>query len=429
MNMQVLDARRDVSGGYKVDVSRGERVGRVSSEWFSRPDDERYLSLGDLARSVRGRSERSRTRVVETARIHVEANRNDPERLSLILPGADAPVAPTHWSFGQLASQVGAPAAYLRQLPAPLAAINLQYGLTSHRAEQIKTLETDDGRSGGRLELRAVTGPDYGRIYDHELVEAVQKIAGNGTGDTRWKVPGVLDWSTGIYNPRVDITRDTTTLYASDRDVFLFLVDDLNPIEAGRLPDGSPDLYFRGFYCWNSEVGAKTLGMASFYLRAVCQNRNLWGVEDFEEITIRHSKYAANRFAHEAAPALEGFANSSPQPFVNGIQAARERIVARTDEDRSDFLRKRGFSRPRRARSLRPCSPRKVARPNRSSISSRASPRWLATSPTRTPASIWRARPRNCSTRFTDLCGKALVSPALRCPSERKRAALRFVTG
>jgi hypothetical protein len=79
MNMQVLDARRDASDGYKVDVSRGQRIGRVSSEWFSRPDDERFLSLGDLASSVRGRSERSRTRVVESALIHVEANRNDPE--------------------------------------------------------------------------------------------------------------------------------------------------------------------------------------------------------------------------------------------------------------------------------------------------------------------------------------------------------------
>ncbi|MCF1480375.1 DUF932 domain-containing protein [Agrobacterium vitis] len=340
MNMQVLDGRRDATGGYKVDVSRGERIGRVSSEWFSRPVDERYLSLNELMDSVRNRAERSRTRVVESALIHVEATRTDAERLSLILPGSDMPVAPTHWSFGQLAAQVGAPAAYLRQLPAALAGINLQYGLTSNRAEQIKTLETDDGH----VELRAVTGPDYGRIYDYELVEAVQRIAGNGTGDTRWKTPGVLDWSTGIYNPRVDITKDTTTLYASDRDVFLFLVDDLNPIEAGRLADGSPDLYFRGFYCWNSEVGAKTLGMASFYLRAVCQNRNLWGVEDFEEITIRHSKYAASRFAHEAAPALQNFANSSPMPFINGIKAARERIVAKSDEDRTDFLRRRGFS-------------------------------------------------------------------------------------
>jgi hypothetical protein len=136
----------------------------------------------------------------------------------------------------------------MRQLPAPLAGINLQHGLLSHRAELVKTLEADDGR----VELRAVTGPDYGRIWDHELVAAVIKIAGNGTSDTRWKVPGVLDWNTMTHNPFVDITNDTTTLYASDRDVFLFLVDDTHPIEAGRLPDGSPDLYFRGFYCWNS---------------------------------------------------------------------------------------------------------------------------------------------------------------------------------
>jgi hypothetical protein len=339
-SVQVLEGARSGQSGYKVDPGRGERDGRVSSEWFKRPADERYLSLSDLMACVSGRAQRSRTRTVESASIRVDAGRDDAERLELALPGSDGPVAPTHWSFGQLAALIGAPASYLRQLPAPLAGINLQYGLTSNRAEQVKTLETDDGR----LELRAVTGPDYGRIYDHELVAAVQRIAGNGTGDTRWKVPGVLNWSTGIYNPHVDITRDTTTLYASDRDVFLFLVDDRNPIEAGRLPDGAPDLYFRGFYCWNSEVGAKTLGIASFYLRAVCQNRNLWGVEEFEEITIRHSKFAASRFAHQAAPALTRFASSSPASFVSGIKSARAEIVARTDEDRSEFLRKRGFS-------------------------------------------------------------------------------------
>jgi hypothetical protein len=346
--VEILDAacRRDV--GYKVDASRGERIGRVSSEWFSRPSDERYLSLSDLFAAVRSRTERSRTRTIESAAIRVEASRDDAQRLSLALPGSDRPIAMTHWSFGQLASLIGAPAAYLRQLPAPLTGINLQYGLTSQRAEQVKTLEVENGR----VELRAVTGPDYGRIYDHELVSAVQRIAGDGVGDTRWKVPGVLDWSTGIYNPHVDVTEETTTLYASDRDVFLFLVDDLNPIEAGKLPDGSPDLFFRGFYCWNSEVGAKTLGIASFYLRAVCQNRNIWGVEDFEEITIRHSKYAAARFAHEAAPALTRFANSSPLPFVNGVKAARQRIVARNDDDRSEFLRKRGFSKAETAKII-----------------------------------------------------------------------------
>jgi hypothetical protein len=89
----------------------------VSSEWFNRPADERYLSLTDLRNSVKRRSERSKTRIVESEAIRVEASRDNPERLTLMLPEAHAPVAPTHWSFGQLASLVGAPATYLRQLP------------------------------------------------------------------------------------------------------------------------------------------------------------------------------------------------------------------------------------------------------------------------------------------------------------------------
>jgi len=343
-----LSAARPVSHGYQVDITRGERIGRVASEWFSRPDDERYLSLSELYAAVRARGDRARTRTIESRAIRVEASRDDAERLALIVPGRETPVAPTHWSFGQLCSLAGAPSGYLRDLPASLAGINLQHGLLSHRAELMKTLEAEDGR----VELRAVTGRDYGRIWDHELVAAVMKIAGDGTGDTRWKVPGVLDWATMTHNPLVDATKDTTTLYASDRDVFLFLVDDTHPIEAGRLPNGDPDLYFRGFYCWNSEVGSKTLGIASFYLRAVCMNRNLWGVEGFEEISIRHSKFAAQRFAHEAAPALTSFTRSSPAPFIAGIKAARERIVARKDEDREAFLRKQAFSKAETAKVI-----------------------------------------------------------------------------
>jgi hypothetical protein len=325
---------------FKVDPTRGAHSGRVASEWFSRPADERYLDLDTLFTSVSHRAECSRTRTVESREVRVQVSSDGADALSVILPGSDGPLAPTHWSFGQLCSLVGAPAGYLRDMPAKLAGINLQYGLAHHRAEQVKILELDNGRH----ELRAATGPEYGRIFDHELVGAVRQIAGNGIGDTRWKVPGTLDWSTSTHNPYIDITADTTTLYASDRDVFMFLVDDTHPIEAGKLPDGSPDFYFRGFYCWNSEVGSKTLGIASFYLRGVCQNRNLWGVEGFEEIIIRHSKYAANRFAHEAAPALENFANSSPKSFITGVKAARETIVARNDEDRQTFLKNQGFS-------------------------------------------------------------------------------------
>ncbi|WP_026172846.1 hypothetical protein [Asticcacaulis benevestitus] len=337
-----------VSGAFAVDISRGTLNSRVSSEWWNRPDDERFLNLDDLYRSVKARADSTTVRTVRSNAVEVVANRLDNERLQLLVPGRDEPIAPTHWSFGQLCNLVGAPASYLRHLPASIAGINLQHGLIDHRGEMLKALETE----GGQLELRAVTGPDYGRIWDHELVGAVRRIAGNGTGDTRWKVPGVLDWSTMRHNPYVDVTKETTTLYASDRDVFVFLVDDAHPIEAGRLPNGEPDLYFRGFYAWNSEVGSKTLGIASFYLRGVCQNRNLWGVEGFEEIRIRHSKLAANRFVQEAAPALRRFADSSPQAFITGIKNARETLVAKTDDERTAFLTKRGFTKPETAKII-----------------------------------------------------------------------------
>lgn len=89
--------------GYRVDVSRGDNNSRVASEWFSRPDDERFLSLDELYASVRARTSSSETRIINSKEIVVQANRENAERMTLMLPGAEEPVHPTHWSFGQLA--------------------------------------------------------------------------------------------------------------------------------------------------------------------------------------------------------------------------------------------------------------------------------------------------------------------------------------
>lgn len=71
---------------YRVDISRGTNNSRVSSEWFSRPQDERYLSLGDLYESVRTSADRATTRIVESRSIRVEA-RSDDRCIRIVISG------------------------------------------------------------------------------------------------------------------------------------------------------------------------------------------------------------------------------------------------------------------------------------------------------------------------------------------------------
>jgi hypothetical protein len=101
--MTLTQNEQPVSSGFRVDVSRGERVGRVSSEWFSRPDDEHYLSLTDLHDAVRRRADRAQARTVESRAVRVEATRDDAERLALIVPGRDEPIAPPIGALGNCA--------------------------------------------------------------------------------------------------------------------------------------------------------------------------------------------------------------------------------------------------------------------------------------------------------------------------------------
>ena len=69
IDLQVQNAGHDAQGSYNVDVGRGEGVGRVSSEWFSRHDDTWSLSLSALMALVKGRADRSRTRMVDSAAV------------------------------------------------------------------------------------------------------------------------------------------------------------------------------------------------------------------------------------------------------------------------------------------------------------------------------------------------------------------------
>lgn len=354
MTMQdVTTAGNGISanGSFRVaNIGGGQSRGDLSKQWMARPADERFLSLSALREHTRKRADKSKETRVENRKFELlapEPVAGDPDsihRLDVGLPGGEC-VALTHHSFNQIAGLARFPAEPLRRLPSQITADALNYCLRYTRdVEEVKTYHSD--------ELMAVTGPDYGRIYDHDVVGAVQQVAGNGTGDERWKIPGVMDWRTMIYDPRTPVTKDTTTLYASDRDVFMFLVDDLNPIAIGKTKDGADDIMFRGFYISNSEMGTRSMKLAAFYLRAICCNRIMWGVEHFEEMTLRHSKNAPGRFIEQARPALRSFAEGSARTLIEGVAKAKAARVASDQDEAVAFLAARKFSKRRIAEVL-----------------------------------------------------------------------------
>ena len=223
--------------------------------------------------------------------------------------------------------RAGAPAGYLRDLPAPIAADALNYGLKFHRdVEDVGVLlqKADDS-----VLLRAVTGPNYGRVWNHTITEALLNRFGDGlTG--AFRVPGE-------FGRQVAVTKANTTLYASDRDMFVFLADETHRIEMKNRRDGKPGELSRGFFVWNSEVGAQSFGVAMFLFDYVCSNRIVWGAQGYQEIRLRHTASAPHRWIEEVAPAIEAYASSSTVGVTQAIAAAQAKKV----DDLDMFLRNR----------------------------------------------------------------------------------------
>ncbi|HEV2545960.1 MAG TPA: hypothetical protein VGU20_01350 [Stellaceae bacterium] len=95
--------------------------------------------------------------------------------------------------------------------------------------------------------------------------------------------------------------------------------------------------FARGFFCWNSEVGAATLGCAFFLFDYVCSNRIVWDARDFNEIRVRHTSGAPDRWLEEVVPVLDEYADASAKPVQQCIENARKRRL----DDLDDFLGKR----------------------------------------------------------------------------------------
>lgn len=292
----------------------------VHKQWATRKTDERFLDLFSMRDHFGKLKENSKGVVIANRSLNVVPNGDE-----LMIGRGSQEAIINEWAFGQIASLSGAPAGYLRSLPAPIAADCLNYGLKYVRdVEEIGLLVSRDDTDNANLSLRAATGPRYGRVWNHDIVRSLVNRFGDGvTGDFR--VPGV-------FGKRVEVTKANTTLYAGERDMFVFLCDEVNRVEVKNRRNGQSGSMARGFYVWNSEVGAATLGAAFFLFDYVCGNRIIWGMEEFKEMRIRHTVSAPHRWLEEVSPIIDEYRNGSERPVLAAIESAREKKIGDVNE-------------------------------------------------------------------------------------------------
>jgi hypothetical protein len=300
----------------------------VHRQWATRPPDERFRSFDELEAAVATRRHASSvaTWLPENIRVRPDAAGDLVVTGGQVLHGARF----SNWTFGQTCRLVGAPADFVGELPANLAADVLTHLLGQRREKHSDPLQVLIQDVPGQAPvLRAVTSEKYSRaIWDLDVVQMVRKLIDG----TSFRNP--LAFAGGKFGGEVE----PGGLYASDRDVFLTVWDEDHPIEVGD------ERFHRFALFWNSETGARTFGATLGLVRTICRNLILWGARDLIDIRLRHVGAIDLKVADEVPRILAALAVSDPSRERQVIQAAIGSQVAKNTTEAIVWLRDRGFS-------------------------------------------------------------------------------------
>ena len=291
-------------------------------EWATRPAEERFRSLGDMQTALLERKQRS----AETGLLPITEMEVLPiAEQGLAISNKQGAALLNNYSLGQLAQGIGAPAGYLRTLPAHLAAACINEGLPRYPERERSLLVTESEQ--GNV-CRAITSDQYSRYWDCDVVtDLLNTLEADG-----WRVPparpypgcpaediwqataeDILPGDAGNLSIRIGDTCGPAGLYGSDRDMFALLVNQDRAIDT---PSGA---MYRALILRNSEVGAASYNVECILYSMVCGNHILWSAESIANIRLVH----------------RGSANSTRlngRAFLAGTIAAAEQASADNDQ-------------------------------------------------------------------------------------------------
>lgn len=258
---------------------------------FRRPAEEHFATFKDLRDAAS--KQRQRCREIEARDLNVLFGESGDVYFG------DHAVRPTHYSYGQLATVARVPMHVLERLETPTRASVLNQCYERSRRFRIGLCDGDN--------LRAVTSDRYERVWDEELCEVLD----------RWLIPSGFVPAVPTGGGENAKGNDKPALFRSDRDSFQFFYSDRTPHD----PFGG---LRKGVMVFNSEVGARSLGFATFLFRDVCSNFMVWGVGEYREVAARHVGQVREVFA-SFDQELRRISNEMTPEELKVIEAAAKR--------------------------------------------------------------------------------------------------------
>lgn len=310
---------------------------KASRQWAERPADERFWNVRELHEVVTGYRRQARSTKVPYGNLQAAVNGAEVELLNTRTSNR---ALLTHWAFGQLCARAKAPASYLRELPAAIAADCLNHGLRLR--DDASEAQLMFHLNGGVV-ARSITSDIYSRIWNADITPYLVGLLDRGwiTPPAR---PAVKDNRTrpataedvlaygNAGHPSLSVQLGDLIapagVYASDHDMFVFMI---NPNR--NIADGSDGGLSRGFFLWNSEVGAASWGMSKFYFRHVCGNHIVWDASNVETVRIRHVGSASHRFSGEIMAYVERLDDESASDDEARIVAAQRMYLGKTKDE------------------------------------------------------------------------------------------------
>lgn len=298
---------------------------QANREWASRPADERMPDLTALHLKAVAQKNAAVEKDTPFATLRVESHEDN-----LYLSRGQAACRLGNYAFTQLCGRIAAPADYLANLPATLAAQNLNHGLANRvkDAAGSATAKLLFHKNGEWL-VRCLTTDVYERIWNCELTERLLDRQAEG-----WE-PARPD-----FNKQGD---DFPSLYLGDRNMFAFIrlrnqvIE--NPVQGFS---GTAPIY-KGYIVWNSEVGDKKIGGMSFLYNGMCGNHLIWGAQDVFEFEARHVGNVRRNLGLFAARIREYGRKSMAEDGAIVKRAAHKLIAASKTEVLDALFGKRGL--------------------------------------------------------------------------------------